>query len=91
MKKLIVVLFVGAISVTACKKQPLTGSPAATAATTETEADFKDSKAKIAGLQMKNSETGLDFDYDLIIKKVAENKYQASMKINGLMLNDKKV
>lgn len=91
MKKLLQVLIASTLFVTACKKQPVTLSPAPVGATSTSETDLRDSKAKIAGMQMKKSETGLVFDYDLEIKKVAKNKYQAIMKIKGLMLDNKKV
>jgi hypothetical protein len=88
MKKIAFMLLAATICFTACKKQQ-TATPAGANQITET--DFNGSKATIAGLHSKKSDEGLELDYDLLIKEVSANKYQASMKINGVKLNGQKM
>lgn len=77
------------LCLSACKKQQTTIIASTSESTQITDADFKDGRATLSG-QKKQTENGLEMDYDLVIKEVSENKYQAAIKINGIKLNGKK-
>lgn len=87
MKKLLYTLLAATLCFTACRKQQ-TASPVASEVITDD--DFNGSKATIAGLHMKKTDDGLEYDYDLVIKEIADNKYEAGIKIHGLKVNGKK-
>jgi len=89
MKKVVYTLMAATLCLSACKKQQTTMIASTTESTQITDADFKDGRAIVSG-QKKQTEDGLEMDYDLVIKEVSENKYQAAIKINGLKLNGKK-
>ncbi|MCD6012999.1 MAG: hypothetical protein K0Q79_2861 [Flavipsychrobacter sp.] len=90
MKKIAYILLAATIGFAACKKQR-SAAPATTNPSHITEADFRDCKTTMPGLHAKKSSDGLELDYDLVIKEVATNKYEAAVKVKGLLLNGKKV
>ena len=89
MKKVVYTLLAATLCLSACKKQQTTIIASTTESTQITDADFKDGRAIVSG-QKKQTDDGLEMDYDLIIKEVSENKYQAAIKINGIKQNGKK-
>jgi hypothetical protein len=91
MKQILLTLAAATMCVTACKKQPIAVPGATAQSETNTATTFKGSKATQISIQNKKSGNGLEMDYDVIIKKVGEKKYAASMKFYGLTLNGKAV
>lgn len=89
MRKIAFVLLAATFWLAACKKQS-TSIPA-TNTVHITDADFRDCKTTIPGLHAKKSDDGMELDYDLVVKEIAANKYEAAMKINGVKLNGKKL
>ncbi len=89
MRKIAFVLLAATFWLAACKKQS-TSIPATNTAHI-TDADFRDCKTTIPGLHAKKSSDGLELDYDLVVKEIAPNKYEAAVKVKNLKLNGKKV
>ncbi|MCF8448571.1 MAG: hypothetical protein K9G49_01765 [Taibaiella sp.] len=90
MKNIIITLAAAMICITSCKKQPTPAPASVVHSEVITEADFNGSKATQVIRQNKKTGEGIEFDYDLIIKEISDNKYEASIKIHGLKLNGKK-
>lgn len=90
MKNIIITLAAAMIGITSCKKQPTPAPASVVHSEAITEADFNGSKAIQVIRQNKKTGEGVEFDYDLIIKEISDNKYEAGIKIHGLKLNGKK-
>ncbi len=85
MKYVLYTLLAASISIAGCRK-----SEKALPASPTISETINDCRALINGAN-KKSATGLEMDYDLVIKEVSKNKYKVKLKMNGLTLNGKKV
>lgn len=90
MKRIIYTLLAATIVFSACQKENRMAPVAGDQSISITDADFTASKASY-GENKKNSQYGLELDYDLVIKEVSDDKYKVAIKVHGLKVNGQKM
>lgn len=90
MKRIIYTLLAATIAVSSCQKENRIAPVAGDQSVSITDADFTASKVTY-GENKKNTEYGLELDYDLAIKEVSDDKYKVAIKIHGLKVNGQKM
>ncbi|MBL7717605.1 MAG: hypothetical protein JNL72_02115 [Flavipsychrobacter sp.] len=83
MKRIIYTLVAAAVGFTACRKEQPASPIAMAESASFTDADFTAAKAS-PGSNKKNTDNSLEWDYDLVIKKLKNDRYKVGMRVHGL-------